>query len=262
MGSRFAPRGSDLVHPIRATILAGVARAGTETRYRQPLLGFAAASDPGYVHLQQASGGLHVLPSDILPTARTVVSFFLPFATETVRANRRSGFVPRSWAVAYVETNKLISSICESLVEVLGDLGVQARWELPTYEWDEVRMAAKWSQKSSGYLAGLGTFGVHHQLITRSGCAGRFGSVIIDAEVGPAPRVEEEFCLHHRNGGCGVCVRRCPASALRFDGMDKQACWEQCLKAGVTYADLGPCEVCGRCSLGPCALGVPKAEDA
>ena len=87
-----------------------VAGADTETRYRPPLVGFADVADPRFAQLREIVEPTHWLPSDLLPGARSVVAFFLPFAEEIVQANRAHPHdVAREWAVAYVETNALIT---------------------------------------------------------------------------------------------------------------------------------------------------------
>jgi epoxyqueuosine reductase QueG len=62
--------------------------AQTQTGYREPLIGFADADDPRFPQLRAIAEPTHALPKDLLPAARSVVSFFLPFAREVVRANR------------------------------------------------------------------------------------------------------------------------------------------------------------------------------
>jgi epoxyqueuosine reductase len=48
--------------------------------WEEPLLGIAAAEDPLFPRLRQAVRPTHGLPADLLPGARTVIVYFLPFA--------------------------------------------------------------------------------------------------------------------------------------------------------------------------------------
>ena len=80
-----------------------------------------------------------------------------------------------------------------------------------------------WSHKSVAYATGLGTFGVHHMLITKAGCAGRFGTLLVSAKIPPTPRPKEEFCCYKKREKCLVCVNSCPAAALSVKGLDKKS---------------------------------------
>ena len=62
-------------------------------------------------------------------------------------------------------------------------------------------------------------------LITKAGCAGRIGSLLISAEIPPIPRPKEEFCRHKRGEKCLVCVDRCQSGALSSNGFDKEKCF-------------------------------------
>ena len=74
-----------------------------------PLVGFAAADDPLFARLKEIVGPEHVHPTDILPEAKTVVAFFIPFAKKVVLSNRKSSAVAAEWARAYLEANNLIA---------------------------------------------------------------------------------------------------------------------------------------------------------
>jgi epoxyqueuosine reductase len=247
---------SELTEFITATIKRQVAGAGTITGYREPLVGFAAADDPRFPDLRRVAEPTHMMPQDLLPGARSVVSFFLPFARQVVEANAQHGEkVAREWAVAYVETNALIGRITAHLIELLAEWDVRATAEPATNNFDPVTLVSRWSHKSVAVIAGLGSFGLHHLVITGSGCAGRFGSLVIDAELPIVPAEPRERCLYFHDGSCLECILRCPVGALDEDnGIDKQCCWSRCLDVAREYKRLGRAEVCGKCSLGPCAF--------
>jgi len=248
---------SNLETFIAAFVRQEVAQAGTKTRYRQPLVGFADAADPRFLQLQAIAEPTHLLPGDLLPEARSVISFFLPFAEEVVEANRAEpGQVAREWALAYVETNTLINRIAQRLIVVLSERGVKAAAEPATHNWDPVTLVSRWSHKSVAAIAGLGSFGLHHMLITDAGCAGRFGSLVVDAvlEPAPAPGTLRERCRYFHDGGCKVCVERCPVGALTETGLDKRRCYEWLLQVAGQFRELGLADVCGKCATGPCAF--------
>jgi len=241
---------------IISTVEREVAIADTKTRYRQPLVGFAEVKREDFQRLREIVGEHHLLPDDLLPGAQSVVAFFLPFSKEVVRANRRSPYVAREWAVAYVETNKLLSHICEVLVRALKEKGIEAAWQPPTYDFDKEKLVARWSHRSVAALAGLGSFGLNRLLITDSGCAGRYGSLLLKAKLPPSASEAKERCLYFYDGSCLKCVQRCPVNALTEKGeFDRAACYKYLLEVDAFFNDLPLTDVCGKCSVGmPCSL--------
>lgn len=233
--------------------------AGTTTRYRTPLVGFASADDPRWLRLRELADPDHLLPEDLLPGARSVVAYFLPFDVSVVRAHRRCSDVAPEWALAYRETNALLARLGAFLKDTLESLGFRAASEPPTHNFDPRTLRCRWSHKSAGAVAGLGNFGLHRLLITDAGCAGRFGSVATDAVLSPTASDTRERCLHLAGRRCGACLRACPVGALTGEGaLDRQRCYARLLEVeGRLGADC-----CGKCSVGPCALAPPPMERA
>jgi epoxyqueuosine reductase len=235
------------------TIARDVAQAGTVTGYRKPLVGFASAGDPRFRALQQIVEPTHLLPEEMLPGARSVISFFLPFAAWVVEANSRDReAVAREWSTAYVETNALIGRIAGHLTELLAERGVRAAGAPATHNYDPVSLTCQWSHKSVAVIAGLGSFGLHRMVITDAGCAGRFGSLVVDAGLPAAPVPARERCLHFSDASCADCISRCPVDALSVDGsIDKQRCHRRLLDIAARFE----AKACGKCAAGPCAMG-------
>jgi epoxyqueuosine reductase QueG len=158
--------------------------------------------------------------------------------------------------VAYRETNQVVNQSVEALIAALAERGVRAAAQAATHNWDEQTLVSRWSHKSAAAIAGLGSFGLHRMLITDLGCAGRCGSLVIDAELPPTSRQQPERCRHFFGGGCGACVRACPAGALREaqpgePNLNRRRCYERLLVVAARYG----ADCCGRCAVGPCALG-------
>lgn len=253
---------ADLRERIEDYIVRAALEAGTATRYRRPLVGFASADDPAWQQLREIAEPTHLLPRELLPGAATVIAFFLPFAPEIVLANRRHPDVAPEWALAYRETNVLVGRIVEGLRAELAAGGVRAAGQPATHNWeDPVTLVSRWSHKSAAAVAGLGTFGLHRMLITEAGCAGRCGSLALDAALEPTRRDEVERCLHFRSSRCRACVEACPIGALREapageDNLDRTRCYRRLMEVDAALG--GDC--CGRCAVGPCALGVPRGS--
>jgi epoxyqueuosine reductase len=246
----------ELANIITSTVRRLVAEAETSTRYREPLVGFAPADDPRFAELRQAVHPTHMLPADLLPGARGVVSFFLPFASAVVEANaRQREQVARQWVVAYVETNALIGRITTRLIEALARRGVRAAAEPATHNFDPVSLLSRWSHKSVAVITGLGSFGLHQMVITNAGCAGRFGSLVLDAPLPVTQADTRERCLYFHDGSCLECVMRCPVGALDTSlPLDKQLCYQRLLAVAREHEDLGLADACGKCAIGPCSL--------
>jgi epoxyqueuosine reductase len=246
----------ELAELIEGTIRRLVTGAGTCTEYRAPLVGFAVADDPRFAELRCLVDPALMLPHDLLPGATSVVSFFLPFAPWVVEANAQDREqVAREWAVAYVETNALIASVSAGLVEDLAEWGIRAAAEPATHNFDPVSLASRWSHKSVAVVAGLGSFGLHQMVITDAGCAGRFGSLVLDGELPVASVRVRERCLYFHDESCLECVKRCPVNALDMvEPLDKQGCYRHLLTIARQYEDLGLADVCGKCAIGPCSL--------
>ncbi|MFA7179173.1 MAG: hypothetical protein WC075_04535, partial [Dehalococcoidales bacterium] len=85
-----------------------VENTDTVTRFRKPVIGFAEVKNDDFNRIRKIVGKHHISPGDLLPGAKSLVAFFLPFSKSVVNANLKNNYVAREWAVAYVETNKLI----------------------------------------------------------------------------------------------------------------------------------------------------------
>jgi len=246
-----------MIEKLIITIIENeVENADTVTRFRKPVTGFAEVKNDDFKHIRKVVGEHHISPDDLLPGARSLVAFFLPFSKSVVNANLKNDYVAREWAVAYVETNKLIRQICESVVRALDKAGIEAAYEQPTYDFDKKKLAARWSHRSVAKLTGIGSFGLNRLLITDAGCTGRFGSLVIGTKLGSVPAEQKERCLYFYNGSCKLCIERCPVNAIKEDGQfDRRACYQYLQKSEQFFDDLPSTEVCGKCSVGlPCSF--------
>ncbi len=225
--------------------------------YRQPLVGFAAAQDPLFAQIKQWAHPEHLTPQEMLPGARSVVAWFVPFQPSLVEENRRAKFIARSWAEAYIATNAHLASLAEDLGEMLQASGFKVAFAPPTHNFDEETLVANWSHRHLAYVAGLGEFGLNQMLITPSGCAGRFASLVTDCDLVASERSEQGLCKGKPEGekACRDCRELCPTGALGADGtFDRQRCWQWVQAVDRYFKDLGVSDVCGKCCLGRCAV--------
>jgi len=249
----------ELALTIQNTIKYEVTNSKTVTRYREPLVRWARADDPRFGELHTHVHPDLLLPHDMLPGAKSVVAFFLPFEASISRANAKDPeAVAVEWARAYIETNTLLKHITDTLIDHLAGLGIRACADPPTHNFDPVTLLSSWSHKSVAVITGLGSFGLHQMVITDAGCAGRFSSLVLDADLSALKPDVTERCLYIANGTCTVCAKRCPTGALLVGkSLDKQLCWHRCLSNAEGFKYLGVADVCGKCATGPCALQNP-----
>jgi epoxyqueuosine reductase len=251
-----------LQEEIRSVIAEWVGEKKSENYWREPLVAVASASDPLFMELRRVVDPEHAMPEDLLPGARAVVVFFLPFQQRLGEENDCFGFhAARSWAEAYVATNQLIQAINTHLNRRLEEAGYRSTVTPATHNFDEEKLVSRWSHKHLAYIAGLGTFGHHHQLITASGCCGRLGSIVTDAPLSPTPRPAAEWCLVKAGRECHACVQKCPCGALSESEFDRKRCYAQCLINDRYYGDLPLVDVCGKCACeAPCSYSTPMSS--
>jgi len=133
----------ELETKINQIIQNTVRNTRTDTKYREPLVGFASVKDLLFDRMKEVIGQHIVHPAEMLPEAKTVVAFFLPFSEDVVRANSREKGVARGWAQAYVDTNRLIMEICSELRRDLTADGIKVVYEKPTHNFNVGDLTAR-----------------------------------------------------------------------------------------------------------------------
>ncbi len=230
--------------------------------YREPLVGFARADSEYMEHLAETAGEGHGKPADVMPQAKTVIAYFIPFTLAYNEENKFEGLASESWARGYEETNAMMKRLNAYLIgeiEKEGYMAAEPPEEL--LRFDREKLNSRWSHRHMGYAAGLGTFGLNNMLITEKGCSGRIGSIVADFETEWDEPMIEEQCLYKQSGVCQVCVRNCMSGAIETEAFDREKCYAICEANARVYKDLGDSygggvgsEVCGKCiSFSPCA---------
>lgn len=231
--------------------------------WRTPLMRFVDAAHPAIPKLKELVYPTHHVPTDFIENPTVIISYFLPFSKEAVDSNRGGTFASETWVQAYTHSENAIVAIDRGLVETIRKWGYLAISPEGTGYVDEHTYLSRWSHRHIAYLGGMGTFGLHNLLITDSGCCGYYSSVITSLPVEPDAMLAEERCLFKRNGSCGICVRRCTAGALTFEGFDRNICYAMCMKNAEHYADtdfVNMADACGKCAASvPCSLRDPLA---
>jgi len=227
----------------------------TWTTWKQPLVAVASAHDPLFVRLKELVGCGHLLPEDVLPGAKSVICFFLPFDREIGRSNTVGPGCSDQWAMAYLETNQLIHDLNISLHWAITRMGHRSAVIPATHNFSLETLLSNWSHRHVAFIAGLGTFGLNRMLITEQGCCGRIGSLVTDMVLDPTPRPIHNGCLYYFNSSCLQCVENCPAGALQVNQFNRFKCYDTLLENVEIHKGKGFVDACGKCASHiPCAF--------
>ena len=197
--------------------------------FNEPVFSVGSADDPGFLDLKKETvvGPFHLLPSDFVPDAKTVISIFLPYSDRVLESNKADPLQPSmEWFFTRIDGQNHLLATGTAVAEALRAEGWDAvvpqadprfvlkQRPMPTQN-GAMTLTSNWSERHVGYVDGLGTFGLHTCLITRAGSAGRLISVVTNWPCEPDVKDYTgylDYCIR-----CGACIRRCPAGAIRDD---------------------------------------------
>lgn len=235
---------------IKQIIAKAVASLNRPDLFREPLISFSAADDARYDALKTRIGGWHLSPTELLPEAKSVVSYFVPFTRPVVKEPRTVKDGSFLWSEAYQEINRHFIAVNDSVSAYLEGLGYKTKTIKPTHTYDPKDLRCFWSHRSAAVIAGLGDFGANRLVITEKGSGGRFCTVLTSTYLQAPTKPVENKCLYKKNGSCGLCFRVCPVGALKPDTMDKFACQEELNrneKKMKGMSALQSADTCGKC---------------
>lgn len=228
--------------------------------FETPLVGVAAADDPLFASLKEptAVGSHHLTPSEWLPAARSVISYFLPFTQAVRQANRGPGDPATEWLYGRIEGQVFNNALSRFLVDTLAAAGYAAVAPAQDSRFVVSERRSNWSERHVAFIAGLGTLSLNCSIITAKGAAGRLGSVITSQNLEPTPRAykeTQEYCSR-----CGACIRRCPPRAIDKNGKSHPLCSDYLDGVKTRYH---PRYGCGKCQTGvPCEDRIPACRPA
>ena len=220
-----------------------------------PILGYADAADPRFLRLVR--GGLNMHPKEIYRPGSTVIISFLPFSTEYVKSNfNGEKSVSQEWKYAY-ERSIIISSHINGLIQkLLVDMGREASLTTLPNDWDREIYGPEWCHKYGAYIAGMGNFGTGGCISTSKGSYGRFNSIITELRLEPTtPVVDDENIIANISKASmfkgdydlditAEIMAKCPADAIKKDGIDRAKCQKFCETLGQTVPEA---DACGKC---------------
>ena len=224
--------------------------------FSRPLIGVAQAQDELFKSLrnEDAVGEEHMSPNQWLYSSKSVIAYFLPFTKEVREANRCMGLPAREWLFGRIEGELFNKALCQFLVRWFREQGYEAVAPAVDERFKVINRKSNWSESHVAYVAGLGTLSLSCSIITKSGSAGRLGSVIVSTPLEPTPRyynTKDENCTK-----CGACIVRCPPLAISESGKDHAVCSEYLDRV---LARFHPRYGCGKCQTRvPCEDRIPR----
>ena len=245
-----------LEQEIQRIIEEKFAELGRPDLIRTPLVAFASAQDPRYEELKTVIGPWHSLPTDFLPEARSVISYFIPFTREVALGPKTEPEGCPVWSEAYITINQHFHVVNQAVQDYLESQGYKAAQIKPPKAYDPETFHAIWSHRSTAVIAGLATLGANNLAITEKGSGGRFCSLITSAKLEPNREPPKNVCPYPINGKCGLCIKACPAGALTGGPTNKAACQEELNKNPERLKKLNAkyiADICGKC-LSVCPL--------
>ncbi|MDR1471676.1 MAG: hypothetical protein LBS75_04055 [Synergistaceae bacterium] len=249
---------SEIIETIKTTVIDYEANNQLKL-WNKPIVEIISAKDGKLKMLKEAISVEHFMPHDVLPDAKSIISFFIPFRENIVKSNIEGTLASEEWVIAYIKTNDLIKTINNDIEKLMSQSGYKVGKIPATHNFDEEKLISNWSHRHIAYIAGVGTFGINNMLITKNGCCGRFGSIIINYELDEYKQADEvrERCLNKLNGSCGICQKKCTVSAYE-NKYDRHKCYKQCLENAEYHKNIGYADVCGKCLVGlPCSIKEP-----
>lgn len=224
-----------------------VEKANRPDLFREPICAFSSAEDEKYHMLKRIIGDSHCDPIELLPDAKSVISFFVPFTQMVTKSAKNEEPVSEIWGEAYLVVNDLFDTIGQKVADYLKEQGFSAMLIAATHTYDPEKLQSMWSHRSAAVISGLGRFGANRLLITEKGSAGRFCTVLTSAALEPSAASAPERCLYNKNGSCLLCIKSCPIHALKIDSFEPFACHNHLLNNADFLSKVGFCDVCGKC---------------
>jgi epoxyqueuosine reductase QueG len=205
--------------------------------FDEPLFGYVSAEDPIFDELKKTDiiGPHFMVPKEWLPSAKSVISIFLPFTQQIREANQKDMSWPADeWLHGRIEGQAFQNEIIRYFISLLENAGFSAlapmldprlsgKSPVTQNREDQNYYTSNWSERHIAYAAGLGTFGLSKGLITNKGIAGRFISVICTAPASISISISIEGSSRPYSGAydycirCGACAKNCPAKAISLE---------------------------------------------
>lgn len=239
-----------LENGIQQRIINSLNELNRPDLFRSPIIAYSSAEDERYSKLKEIIGDWHLKPTELLPDAQSVVSYFVPFTKEVAAEPQTVEHGSFLWSEAYQEINRHFDKMNQAVADYLTKLGYSTKTIQATHTYDQKDLKSMWSHRSAAAIAGLGAFGLNRLLITEKGSAGRFCTVITSAPLKANTKPIDNKCLYVKNGSCSLCLKICPVQALEPESFKKFDCQDELNKNQSLMTASTPLEMadtCGKC---------------
>lgn len=257
--------GVDMKARILKAVKAGIAlyeeECGRQTKFGEPIVGFANTSD--FIFDMFFDHDLCKHPRNVYNPAHSVIVYFLPYAEDIVESNRIGREPSPEWIQAYHDSTWATMKVNRKIVEELDGFGrLSSLCNIPN-DWNEEKCGPEWSHKMAAIAAEMGEFGPAGSIMTKAGNAGRFGAILTDVHF--VPEKENGFMFRESMGNTpemkaiyekylkaslyeGPCseelIAACPGNAISENGIDKCKCQEYCK---TIFESVPTPDLCGKC---------------
>lgn len=254
---------SKLYEAVKRGLKVYEEESGKETRFGEPLIGYANTSEP--VFDMYFDNGFCKHPRKVYNPARAIIVYFIPFPEDVVEKNRESREPSPEWVTAYHDSTWAMMKVNASITDELYKFGRLASICNTPGDWNESHCGPEWNFKIAANVAGLGDFGPNGCIMTEKGPAGRFGAILTDVNLVPdrdfgfgnseSRGASEENFEVFKNFMSGCCyegeisdeiIERCPCGAIKKDGINRKECQAYCKKI---FDRVPTPDLCGKCYL-------------
>lgn len=229
--------------------------------FEPPILCIGSADDELYAKFKSPDIiGEHFLsPTEWLPTAKSVISYFLPHTERIKKANAQDFLWPAAeWLHGRIEGQIFLNELSLYIQKLISGAGYKSI--VPTLDprfktgSANTKFTSNWSERHIAYACGIGTFGLSKGIITEKGMCGRLGSIITEMEFQKDIRHYNDIYEYCEK--CGICIDHCPVLAISLEEGKKHPPCSDFLDK--TKEKETPRYGCAKCQIAvPCESRIP-----
>ena len=120
--------------------------------FRSPIVAYSSAEDERYSKLKDIIGDWHLNPAELLPDAKSVISYFVPFTKVVALEPKTMVNGSFRWSEAYQEINWHFEQINKAVADYLKNLGFSTKTIQATHTYDPKDLKSMWSHRSSAAI--------------------------------------------------------------------------------------------------------------
>jgi hypothetical protein len=160
-------------------------------------------------------------PTFEMPGGKSIISLVLPFSVGAIY--EFFGKVsPTPHNIDQTKTNQRMNRISKEIADYIVSLGYKAKPVLANNTYrrclDPFAIRPSFSHRMGAVVAGLGTFGLSGNVVTKEyGAATVLGTVITNAKLESDPQLPPRYAMDNRCKTCKLCDKSCTMGMFRDD---------------------------------------------